>query len=84
MVSPAQNNLIQSYLSALATPNAIATAVTAKAFAVARQEGAAAVQLLDSAAAADSGDSAGADTSLAGDSLVARATGLGGQLDVTA
>jgi hypothetical protein len=77
MVSAAQNNLIQSYLETQYTPTAITTAVAAKALTAQRQEGASTVQLIDDAGASAS------DSSLAGDQLVARATGLGGQLDVT-
>jgi hypothetical protein len=76
MVSAAQNNLIQSYLDAQLTPTLVSTAVASKALAAQRQEGASAVQLIDDAGASDG--------SMAGDQLVARATGLGGQLDVTA
>ena len=56
----------------------IATALAAKQMQADRQQGANAIQLLEAA------DISGGQTGLAGDPLVAKATGLGGLLDVVA
>jgi len=64
--------------------NRIATAVQAKTMQAARQQGAAAVELIESAAEMTTDTSNAPDTLSPGDSLVARATGLGTLLDVTA
>lgn len=76
MVSPAQQSLNQASLSPAATASAIDTAVAAKALNAQRQQGDAAVQLIDSAGQSGSPQP--------GDALVAKATGLGSLLDVTA
>lgn len=77
MVSAAQSALINASLSPLAIGNAISSAIADKTLQAAKQEGAQLVQLIDSA---DSGS--GSSGVQAGDALVARATGLGGMLDV--
>ena len=74
MISSVQQNLIDAQLRPARVGSEIATAVAGKALDAQRQEGAAAVELLDSAAQACSG----------GDPLVAKATGLGSLLDITA
>ena len=79
MVSAAQQNLINATLSPAQTGVAISTSVAAKTLDAARQQGAAIVQLLDSASSI--GDQGGIQ---AGDPLVAKATGLGNNLDIMA
>jgi len=75
MVSAAQSNLIDASLSPAQVSNAISTSVLSKTLDAARQQGASVVQLID-------------DASLSGpqpgDALVAKATGLGSFLDISA
>lgn len=73
MISPAQNNLIQAMLQGQQTRQEISTAVAAKTLQTARAQGAQVVNLIASAGQVQ-----------AGDPLVAKATGLGGHLDVIA
>lgn len=61
---------------------AISTIVAAKTLQAARQEGAGVLKLLDGAAAV--GKNASQNGLSQGDALVAKATGLGGLLDITA
>ena len=75
MVSAAQSSLIDASLLPAQVDNAISTALLKKTFDAARQEGNSAVQLIDSA---------GQVGPQAGDALVAKATGLGGLLDISA
>ena len=75
MISAAQQSLTSAQLAPAQIGQAISTAVAGKAMSVDKMEGAAVLQLLDSAAQAGQ--------STAGDPLVAKATGLGGLLDVT-
>jgi len=75
MVSPAQQSLIQSSLAPAALASDITYSVAAKAMNAERQQGDAVVQLLDSAGGGSPGP---------GDALVAKATGLGSLLDITA
>ena len=80
MVTAMQQSLINSSLMPSKVGSAISTAVAAKTLQAARQEGAAVVQLLEAA-----GRGAGAGRGLtAGDPLVAKATGLGSLVDMTA
>jgi hypothetical protein len=73
MVSAAQNKLIEASLIPARVSNEISTSVAAKTLDAARTQGAQMISLIDSAGQIG-----------AGDALVARATGLGGTLDVTA
>jgi len=75
MISPAQNNLVEASLIPARVSNDISVAVAAKSLANDRQQGAQLTQLIDAA---------GQIASPAGDPLVARATGVGGLLDVNA
>lgn len=77
MVSATQQSLINSSLMPGQFGTAISTAVASKTLQAARQEGAAVVQMLEDAGVSSQGITAG-------DPLVAKATGLGGLLDVTA
>ncbi|HUO09077.1 MAG TPA: putative motility protein [Phycisphaerae bacterium] len=73
MVTSAQSNLIDSALAPGQMNGAVSVSVLKKALDASRQEGASAVQLIDDAGAVQ-----------AGDPLVAKATGLGGLIDVQA
>jgi len=75
MVSAAQTNLIDASQSPAQVSNAIATSVLSKTFDAARQQGASVVQLIDDASI--SGPQPG-------DALVAKATGLGNLVDMSA
>jgi predicted secreted Zn-dependent protease len=75
MVSPAQSNLTNASLLPAQVDNQISTALLKKTFDAARQEGDSAVQLIDSAGQAGP---------QAGDALVAKASGVGGLLDISA
>jgi hypothetical protein len=76
MISAAQQSLSQGAIPPAALSSDISTAVAAKALNAQRQQGDAIVKLLDSA---------GSDGEMGpGDALVAKATGLGGLLDITA
>jgi hypothetical protein len=73
MVSSAPSSLNAASMSPAQVDNAVSISVLRKSLDAARQEGASAVQLIDSAAAVQPGDS-----------LVAKATGLGSLVDVRA
>jgi hypothetical protein len=73
MVSPAQSRLIDASLIPARVSNEIATSVASKTLDAARDQGAQMVSLID-----DAGQIA------PGDALVAKATGVGGLLDVNA
>jgi hypothetical protein len=73
MLSPAQPSSSNGARPPAALGSAISTAVAAKSLDAQRQQGAAILKMLDAAGAAQ-----------AGDPLVAKATGLGGLLDITA
>ena len=75
MVSPAQQASIQASLIPSAVANEVSTSIAAKTLQAQRQQGDALLALLDSA----SPDPGGVGP---GDPLVAKATGLGGLLDV--
>jgi hypothetical protein len=75
MVSAAQTNLINASLAPAQVDNAIATSVLSKTLDAARQQGASVVQLIDDAA--EGGPQPG-------DALVAKATGLGSLVDISA
>jgi hypothetical protein len=75
MVSAAQSNLIAASQIPAQVDNNISYAVLAKVNDAERQEGAADVSLIDAANGSAPGP---------GDPLVAKATGLGGMLDVSA
>jgi hypothetical protein len=74
MVSPAQSKLIDAQLAPARLANDVSYAIAAKSLDAQRQEGATALKLLDAAAT----------TLQPGDPLVAKATGLGSLLDITA
>jgi hypothetical protein len=78
MISPTQQSLINAQLAPAATGQAISSAVAVKSLDAAKLQGAAILKLLDSAAQAAQQQPA------PGDPLVAKATGLGTLLDVTA
>jgi hypothetical protein len=71
MVSPAQSKLIEASLLPAAISRDISSAVAKKSLDATKQEGAAVLKLLDSAAGIT-----------AGDPQTAKATGLGGMLDI--
>ena len=71
MISSVQQKLIDAQLAPARIGQDISTAVAAKSLDAQRQEGDSVLQLLDSAAQA-------------GDPLVAKATGVGSLLDITA
>ncbi len=75
MVSAAQQSMIDSALIPARVASEIDTAIAAKTLKMARQQGAALVEMID-----------GADqpATTAGDPLVAKATGLGQNLDIMA
>ena len=75
MVSSAQNNLISAALAPQQVGQQIDAAVASKTLNAQRQEGDAVLKLLDTAAQAGPQP---------GDALVAKATGLGSLLDVSA
>jgi hypothetical protein len=76
MVTPTQQKLIEAQLAPAKIRQGIDTAVAVKARDAAKREGAAALKLLE--AAGNVGKAA------PGDSLVAKATGLGSLIDVFA
>ncbi len=71
MVSSIQSSSNDPSMSPAQVDNAVAISVLRKSLDAARQQGASAVQLIDDAAAPQPGDA-----------LVAKATGLGGLIDV--
>jgi hypothetical protein len=73
MVSAAQNNLIEAALTPARIGTEISTSVAAKTLDAAREQGAQLVSLIDNAGQIAPGDA-----------LVAKATGMGSLLDVTA
>ncbi len=74
MISPAQSQMIDAQLAPARLANDVSYAVAAKTLNAQRQEGETVLKLLDSAGGAPQ----------AGDPLVAKATGLGSLLDITA
>lgn len=79
MISTAQSQMVDASLAPMRLRTEISTSVLKKTLNAARDEGAAMVDLIDSAGAVGSGGGG-----QAGDALVAKATGVGGLLDVMA
>lgn len=80
MVTSATSPAASSSPASLGTQ--IAVAIQARTLQIARDQGSQITSLID--AAGSTADQASPSSVSAGDALVAKATGLGGQLDVTA